>query len=223
MDALRKLLTTNTIAKFCYQSIFYIISIISWKRLYALFNGGVYWSLKEADHDTLRKMLKTDYYIILIRRSTALTTYVISLASFFTTGKFSFYSHALMNVEGDIDNNVDFKLIEATAKGVHWSSFMSVFDCDNVCLLKPKGINIKEWTLILDVVKDQYGKPYDSLFDLTENQNLSCVELVYTGLSALPDYEKRFPHLQELIKKHGLNLTPQMFYDCPDLEVVYKT
>lgn len=221
-DTLRKFLRSNNTFGTLYKAFLYFVSNFTWKRLYALFNGGVYWSLKESDHDEIRRLLKYNYYIILTRRNSALSTFLISLTSFWATGVASYYSHAVMNVEGDIDNHMDFQLIEATAKGVHWSTFLEVFDCDSVCVLKPKMVSADEWTHILDTVKQQHGKPYDTLFDLTENENLSCVELIYEGLRAIPYFQEKFPELVELINKNGNNLTPQMLRDCNDLEVVFE-
>ena len=142
--------------------------------------------------------------------------------SFFATKKTAHYTHALMNVEGDIDNHVDYRLIEATGKGVHYSTFMEVFDCDSVCILKPRGVEIQEWTMVLDSVKASLGVEYDTLFDLTDESKVSCIELVYKGIKQLPDYTRRFESLLRLIEKTKGNLTPQMLYDCGDLDVVFE-
>jgi hypothetical protein len=37
----------------------------------------------------------------------------------------------------------------------------------------------------------------------------------------LPDYEVRFRRFEDLIQKRK-NLTPQMFYECDDFEVVFE-
>lgn len=198
-----------------------IISNIHWPRTQALLNGGVYWALTEEDHDKIRRLLKEHYCFILTRRKSHLTTYMIGLMSWMATGKAAHYAHALMNVEGDLTNHIDFRLIEATGKGVHYSTFMEVFDCDSVAVLTPRGVGLTEWTFILDEVKADYGREYDMLFDITSDQALSCIELVYDGIKKLPDYEARFPNFIEMIKKQG-ELTPQMMYDCGDFDVVFE-
>jgi hypothetical protein len=127
-----------------------------------------------------------------------------------------------MNVEGDIKNNLDFKLIEATGDyGVHYSTFMKVFDCDSICLLKPRGVSLDEWTKFMDKVKASYGKKYDDLFNLMDEEQVSCVELVLSGLKMLTNYEARFPQLLKLIADSD-NLVPQMLYDCGELEICYE-
>lgn len=203
-------LSLNTVAK------------VEWNAIKALFNKGIYWSLTEEDHDKLREDLKSNYYIILNRRKTHLTTYLISLANLIKTGKFSHYTHALMNVDdGNIRNDNEFKLVEATGTGVHYSSFMKVFDCDSVVLLRPKGFTDENWTVALDGLLKQVGKEYDCLFDVSDDSKLSCIELARRALQFQPDYETRFANFEAMIKKTG-NLTPQMLYDCPDFEIVWE-
>jgi hypothetical protein len=195
---------------------------IRWLRTQAAINGGVYYQLVEADHDKIREILQKDYLIILTRRKSHFTSYMVVLASLFVNGKASHYTHALMNVEGDLAGHLGYKLIQATGVGVCYSSFMEVFDCDSVALLSPKGIPLEEWTLVLDKVKEQLGKGYDTLFDLTQDQQVSCVEMIYWGLKKLPDFEQHFPKLIALIQSSGNNLTPQMLYDTGELEIVYE-
>ena len=199
-----------------------LFASIHWPRFQAILNGGLYYSLIEEDHDKIRDILKKNYLIILTRRKCHLTTYLIALIAYLKTHQKSYYCHALMNVEGDITNNMDYKLIEATQQGVHFSTFMQVFDCDSVVLLKPKDVPLEEWTAVLDAVKLELGEPYDTLFDITNNKAVSCVEMVYQGLQKLPDYANRFPDLTKLIEEAGNDLTPQMLYVCRDLEVVFE-
>lgn len=195
-----------------------IISPITWNPIKALFNGGVYWDLTEEDHNQLRKLLAKNHYIILVYRKTHFTSYLIMLGNLIKTGKMGSWSHALMNLEGEAAKDEDFRLLEATGKGVHYSSFMQVFDCDRVCLLRPKGFTDEDWTEALDKLRKQEGKPYDTLFDLSEDQSLSCVELVHEAIEG--DLTK-LPSFTALIEKYK-NLTPQMFYDCDDFEKVFE-
>jgi hypothetical protein len=198
-----------------------LLSNVHWPRLQAVLNGGLYYSLKEQDHDKIREILAKDYLIILTRRKSHLTTYMIAFVSLFAKSK-AHYTHTLMNVEGDIPGNIGYKLIEATGSGVHYSSFMEVFDCDSVALLSPKGLPLTEWTAVLDKVKTELGMQYDTLFDITQANQVSCVEMVYWGLKTLPDFEVRFPNLIKLIQEAKNNLTPQMLYDTGELDIVFE-
>ena len=217
--------------KVSYDSWFYrvltwfcnLFASVSWEGLRALFNGGIYWDLTEQDHDKLRELLKPNYYIILTRRKCHLTTYLIGVASWIVSGKGVHYTHALMNVDdGNVRDDNDFKLMEATATGVHFSTFMQVFDCDSVVLLRPKGYTDKDWQETLDAVLEQEGKQYDNLFDIADKTRVSCVEMCRQALMAEDNYETEFANLEALIKKHGNNLTPQMLYDCGDFEVAFE-
>lgn len=205
-----------------WNSLLGVISGFHWPRTQAVINGGLYYRLTEADHNRIREILAKDYLIILTRRKSHFTTYLIALASAIVDRKFSHYSHALMNVEGDIPGHLGYKLIEATGVGVHYSTFMEVFDCDSVALLSPKGVPLEEWTKVLDKVKTNIGKQYDTLFDISSDHQVSCVELVYWGLKSMPDFETRFPKLIALIRERKNNLTPQMLYDTGELEVVFE-
>lgn len=199
-----------------------VFAAIHFNRTFAAVNGGVYYRLTEQDHDNIRALLKDNYFIILTRRKSHLTTYLIAIASLIASGKFSHYTHALMNVEGDLSGHLGYKLIEATGEGVHYSTFMQVFDCDSVVLLKPRGVSAEEWTAVMDTVKADLGRPYDDFFDISNDMTVSCVELVYWGLKKLPDYETRFANLVKLITDHKNDLTPQMLLDCGDLDVAFE-
>lgn len=203
-----------------YEKILKVFSEIKWPGLRALFNRGLYYSLKEVDHDKLRSLLKDGYYIILTRRKCHFTTYVIALTSYFTTGTRSHWTHALMNVEGDVATHMEHRLVEAIGRGVQVSTFMEVFDCDSVALLKPKGVGLDEWNKVMDKVISKIGTPYDLEFDISDDSKNSCVELVYHGLQQLPDFDTRFVDLIKLIKTSKNNLTPQMLYACGDLELI---
>jgi len=88
-------------------------------------------------------------------------------------------------------------------------------------LLKPKCMDIRQWTRVLDKLKNDVGKPYDTLYNLADDQSISCVELVRNALSASPTYKQDFAHFEELISKYK-NLDPEMFYICRDFEVVWE-
>lgn len=195
-----------------------LVSIVLW---FANIKWKTSSILTDEDQANIEKLLMPDYYIIVTRRNNYLSTHLISLAYLFLRGKIGYYSHILMNLEDDATVEKDFRLIEATGTGVHYSLPSEVFNCSSVALLKPKNITLKEWTNIMDKAKEQLGKKYDSLFDLKTDQELSCVELVRIALQALPDYNTKFAHFEKLITE-SKNLHPQMFVDCHDFEIVYE-
>jgi hypothetical protein len=207
-----------------FHAIISLVSGISWTKLRAVLNSGKSYDLTEPELDTIRSLLKPSYYIILTYRKTHLSTYLIGLASLLKTGKWPSYIHVLMNVDdGNIASDTDFKLVEATGKGgVHYSTFMEVFNCDRVCLMRPKGYTDDDWTASLDGLLSTVGKQYDDLFSLNDDTRMSCVEDVRYALMKSPDYAKTFADFEELITKKK-NLVPQMFRDCKDFEVAYET
>jgi hypothetical protein len=187
--------------------------------------GKIHWKSKnlltDEELDKIQEILTPNYYVILTRRNNHLSTYMVSFANFFLTGKFSFWSHALMNLENSVNSREDFILVEAIGKGVTLSHFNEVFDVNAVVLLKPKNLSVEKWTAILDKARNSVGKPYDNLFDLKNDSAMSCVELVRHALQADPDYATNFAQFEAMIRERK-NLTPQMFYECLDFEVVYE-
>lgn len=188
--------------------------------------GRIDWEQKnpltQEDKDQIQKLLTKDYYIINTRRSNHLSTYAIAFSNLVLAGKWGFYSHVLMNLEDEAQSPEDFRLIEAIGRGTTYSTFDYVFGSIDACaLLKPKTVTIDEWTLIMDKANSELGKPYDTLFDLKNDNALSCVELIRAALMSLPNYETRFANFEKMIKKNK-NLTPQMFADCDDFEVAYS-
>ena len=189
------------------------------------FLGRIHWPAKNLltadEQNEIRKRLVGNYYIMCSRRNNHLSTYMIAFANFVLTGKFSYWGHVFMNLEDEVKLDSDFLIIEAIGKGVGITPFAQVFNCNSVALLKPKNMTIEDWTIALDKARTEVGKPYDNLFDLRNDNALSCVELVRTSLMADPDYAENFANFEALIKKRK-NLTPQMFYDCSDFEVVFE-
>lgn len=189
------------------------------------FASKVRWKLKHGltddDRAKIHELLKDDYYVILTHRRNHLTTYLTSIAHFFLTGRFGFWAHALMNLEDKVDTVDDFRLIEAVTAGVTYTPFDQVFDVDAVVLLKPKRVTLAEWTEAMDASKTYLGRPYDTLFDLAQDNKLSCVEVVHDAISKIPGYKVLFPELEHAIAEWK-NLTPQMFYECGDFEVAFE-
>jgi hypothetical protein len=107
--------------------------------------------------------------------------------------------------------------MEATAVGVHYSTFDEIFDCDKICILSPISVSNVEWTAIIDALVKQEGTPYDDLFDLSDSTHISCVESVLNALRAA-HYGTEFANLNAMINQTG-NLVPQMYRDCPDFMV----
>jgi hypothetical protein len=190
--------------------------------------GSFKWKLSAKDQLTaaelqeLRSRLGPHYYILVSQNKNHLSAYLVSLGNFFLTGKWSFWGHVFMNLEDTVSNDGDFRFVEAVAEGVKFSSFEEVMDCNAIALLKPKSMKLEEFTAVLDKAAEMYnGRPYDNLFDLASDSNLSCVELIRNILKQEPNYEVDFSNLEAMIAKRK-NLTPQMFYDCPDFEVTYE-
>lgn len=208
----------NTIWKFISLK---IISPISWGKIHAFFSHGKAYNLTTADWFNLAKLCRDNHFVILTRRKTHLTTYLISLGGLLKGGKLGYWTHAFMNLEDGINGLEDFKFIEAIGKGVIYSPFEKVFDCDSVVLLKPKGFTREDWTTALDRARTFYGKPYDTLFDLMNDEAVSCVELVRDAIRVAVNYEERFKEFEKKIMK-AKGLTPDMFYYCGDFDVVVE-
>lgn len=190
-----------------------LIGKINWKARHPI---------SQDDKKIIMSMLEKDYYIICTRHGNHLSTYAIALAGLLGTGTWGYYGHVCMNMENDVQTPDDFKIVEAIGTGSRFSSFDDIFgDASAVCLLRPKNMTIASWTAVLDKARTEVGKPYDTLFDLTDDKKVSCVELVRDALEGEGCYQKDFPNLEQMINKIK-NLTPQMFRDCPDFEVAYE-
>lgn len=187
--------------------------------------GSVHWSPKNTLTDSelvnIRESLTQNYYIILTRRNNHLSTYVAGICNLFLFGKMGYWSHALMNTEDGVRNDSDFRLLQATSIGVAYEEFNKVFDVNSVVLLKPKSLTIDEWTKILDKARSDLGKPYDTLFDINSQNSFTCVDLVRNALMGEPNYSTDFVNFEAMVQKHK-RLSPDMFYNCPDFEVVLE-
>jgi hypothetical protein len=193
--------------------VMHVIAKIKWKQRD---------ELNSTEKAKIADLLTRDYYIIATRRKNYLSAFFISLGHWLLTFKWGHYTHVLMNLEDEVNDVSDFRLIEATTTGTKYSEFDVVFDgVDSVALLKPKRLSLSEWTRVMDSATVHLGKPYDSLFDLKDATKVSCVELIRLAMQALPNYQTLFPDFERTIAKKK-NLTPQMFLDCPDFEVVFE-
>lgn len=189
------------------------------------FIGSVSWTqrnpLTDDEKQQIRELLKNDYYIILTRSRNHLSTYAIAFSNLILTGKWGYWAHSLMNLEDEVNSDSDFRLLQATRAGVKYATFDEVFSTNSVVLLSPAHMPVAEWTAVLDRAKTYLGRPYDSLYNLADDNQLSCVELVRQALKADGNYEQNFSHFEQLISK-SRNLAPQMFYDCSDFKVAYE-
>jgi hypothetical protein len=189
--------------------------------------GKINWVTKKTltpeEFDEIRKLLVDNYYIIASRHNGHLSTYAIEIAHCVLTGKRGYYGHVFMNLEDTVESDDSYRFIEATGTGVHYSGFSAVFDnqTSSVALLKPKYMPLSDWTAVLDASKTYLGRPYDTLFNLADDNALSCVELVRDALKGDPDYLTNFANFEAMISADG-NLDPQMFLECPDFEVVWE-
>ena len=145
---------------------------------------------------------------------------MVTIASTILTRKKAFWTHALMNVEGDVGAPV---LMEAIGKGVTISDFFHVFACDAVVVLRPripKGFEMN-WEGLNDAAYSNLGKEYDTLSDILDDQKMNCSEYVWKCLSKIPDADIWFNGLRVMIENNK-NLCPQMLYDCGCFEVVFE-
>jgi hypothetical protein len=196
------------------------IGKVKWPFVYKMLYGKEY-LLTDEDQDIVRNMLAKDHYIILSRRDTHLSTYGQNVAELFLRGKWGYWSHAFLNAEDEVTTDLDFRLIEATASGVHYSTFDKCFDVDGVALLIPDNFTPEAWTLCMQDAARSLGLPYDTMFNMLDANAMSCIELVAHALLSVPDAEILFPEFFKLVRS-GKKITPQMLYDCPDFKVVFE-
>lgn len=178
--------------------------------------------IKEEELSRIVELMTPDYFIILTRHKSHLSTYAISIANWFLTRRWGYWSHVLMNTEDTVVNDESFRLIEATGRtGVAYARVNDVFNCTSCALLKPKSMSLTEWTNVIDALKLAIGKPYDSLYDIADDSGLSCVELVRWALMRETNYAVDFANFERMVQE-AKNITPQMFYDCGDFEPVFE-
>lgn len=197
------------------------VSKVNWVRVREYFTGYKH-QVTDAEQERLLELLKSKNYLILTQEKAYLSSWLIRIMSYIATGVFPTYSHVLMNSQVGSDINLNgFELIEATNAGVHASTFSYVFDCDNTCILDA-GLTDAEWGIVMLGLRAQLGRSYDDVFNLHDSTHVSCVEMCLLALQALPDFQERFPHLVEMIKRVD-QLTPEMYRDCEDFKIVFET
>jgi hypothetical protein len=212
---------------------FKIISPFKWTRIKYLITGREY-DLQPRDRDMIRDLCEQGTYLWLTRRDTHLTTYLITfsdyilaLISYYREGRkgkkprLGYYSHAFLNSDKDT-------FIEAVARGVVSSYFDNVFNADAAAGLMPSKLTRTEWAMFskkfVEVAKSKIGTPYDTFFNLKDESEVSCIELIRVSLHhcmSEEDYNLRFKNFEALIAERR-NLTPDMLRDCEDFEVILE-
>jgi hypothetical protein len=142
--------------------------------------------------------------------------------SWFSTKKWPKYTHILMNLEVDLEDHPDrFLLIESTNSGVHFSTFESIMQCDNVCLTTV-DITRAQWDRVRIGLAKQLGKKYDDLFDIMDNTHVTCVEMCWDAFDELDDRRIILPSLVRkiAIQRH---LVPEDFLHGNEFILVYET
>lgn len=197
------------------------IGKVKWDFIPAAVNSGKYYKLTYKEQIVLRRKLEQNHYIILTRRDTHLSTYCQNAAELIMRGSWGFWSHCAMNAEDAVTTDEDFRILEAVGRGVIYSEFKDVFDCDSAALLIPKGFTPEDWTIVLTDAAKQLGKGYDTVFNCLDDSKMSCIELVRHALKAVPNYEQRFPKFEAMLVKYK-TLSPEMLYSSGEFEIAYE-
>lgn len=207
-----------------------LISPFNWGRIKFLLTGREFNLLPE-DREHARRLMAHAPYLWVSRRRTHFTSYLISTADFllalktWVNSKFKgkrprwgYWTHAFIS-------GTDFKVIEAVACGVQEAYFDRVFDCDSIACLVPSFSNDEEWAevskLVIELAHKQIGKKYDTIFNIADDSELSCIELVRVALMAVPQYALKFKDFEEMIQLYK-NVTPQMLFESKSFRVVWE-
>lgn len=210
---------------------FHILSPFNWARIKYLLTGREY-DVTAQDREYVRSLCAKGVFIWLTRRETHLTThliafsdYALGLMAYYRNGrkgkkpKLGFYSHAFLNTDDDT-------FIEAVSGGVQYNYFDNVFNVDAFAGLLPTSLSALEWTVFskkfVEVSKSKLGSKYDAVFNLNDETEVSCVELIRVSLRHCmsdADYALRFKNFEALISERR-NLTPDMLRECEDFTVI---
>jgi hypothetical protein len=199
----------------------FFVAPVKWDWFYFFFYGR-YPGLTELEKDYIYTQLKLRNYVILSRRSTHLTTYLITLGHRLLTGGRGYWSHACINIEGDrVNSPREIIILESTSKGVTRSGFDEVFDCDSCALLLPRYSSEKEWGDAIETAKKYVGYEYDALNDLESDKAVNCVELLLLAIKTIPNHRDKFRGVFAYLDKYK-KLTPDMLEDCGSFTTYYE-
>lgn len=199
-----------------------LIGKVKWEGLKRILTGRRY-NLTLEDWSRIKEILKEGNMVVLTYRKAHLSTYSTRLAELFINGKWGCWSHVLVSLdnEGKALPFYHTNFIEAIGKGVVVSNWFDVFNCDGVCILKPKWYSFEDLEGGEVEVIDELGKKYDTKLDPESEESRACVEIGRELLAHLPDYKNKMRVFEYMIQTKKY-LTPDMFRDCPDFEVVLE-
>jgi hypothetical protein len=189
-----------------------IIGLLTWDLVRSILTGKTF-NITFWEYTKFQSLCDKSPYILVTRKKSHLTTYLISLGNFILVGKLGYWSHAaLVNKE---------EVYEALGSGVQKNSLMYALQSDSAALLLPKGISVEDWSKVLLEAKENIGRKYDAGFDLSSDDKLSCIEYVWDALREVPNHMERWPNFMGMVLLKG-NVTPQMLYDSGDFDVVLE-
>lgn len=193
-----------------------IIGSVQWEGLRQRLTGRRY-GLRLDDFSRIHNALVEGPHVILTWRRAHMSSYFVVIAHFILTGRIVRWSHVLLSIVED----AKVKGLEATGKGVTVTGFFEVFNCDAVCILRPRISDKFDWAAAVAAAREDLGKKYDNLCRLDDDSQLNCAELVLGALKRDPEFHARFHGLEAMIKNEG-NLTPPMFLESGSFDVVLE-
>ncbi|MGZ3773028.1 MAG: hypothetical protein ACXVCN_04925 [Bdellovibrio sp.] len=196
---------------------------IQWESIKRFLTGRRF-NLTVDDWYKIADILDKEHCVIATRRNAHLSTYMILFADWIMRPRWGigYWSHICLNkTTGQGFNFSGVKVLQAVGSGAKLSSFKEVFDCDAVVLLRPRGYTAEDMKLVIAEMEKNIGKPYDNFGNLSDESAVNCVEDVYDGLNETPQYKQDLPRFAAMVDKYK-TISPQMFYDCGDFEIVLE-
>lgn len=195
---------------------------IKWERLREMLTGRRY-NLTIEDWGKVFSVLKHQPYIVLTYRKAHLSTWLVRAAELLLNQKWGCYGHVLVSFQRRIPvcKYSDIRFIEAIGKGVTDSHWSDVFDVDGVCVLRPRYYDSATLLKQVPHVENDIGKPYDDALNPYDDHQMACVEVGRELLKHIPKYEHTMRVFENMISRRKY-LTPDMFKDCPDFEIVLE-
>jgi len=89
---------------------------------------------------------------------------------------------------------------------------------DKFIVLRPKNLDLNEFSKSVKYAESQVGKPYDTLFLINSESRFYCTELVYQSIIQMKNPPKIFPHK---VKMGWVLVTNEDIMDSPDLTTVW--